>query len=123
MIPLIVESGEESGFQVEPGIDGVRRETSEPIKGYPLEGANEQSGYDSIIVYNVTSLRPKVVDVLIRRSLAIIRVQHWWFELWRIWDQISFQGVRTDCPYFLQFIPLGQGCDLSLDAFDHFGID
>ena len=33
---ILVESEEESGFQVELGIDGVRGETPEPIKGYPL---------------------------------------------------------------------------------------
>jgi len=30
---ILVESGEESGFQVEPGINGVHRKTPEPIKG------------------------------------------------------------------------------------------
>ena len=49
----LIESGEESGFQVEPGINGVHRETLEPIR---LEGANEQSGHDSIITYYITGL-------------------------------------------------------------------
>ena len=78
---ILVESREKSGFQVEPRIDGVRGETLEPIKGYPLEGANEQSGHDSIITYYVTGLRSEVVNVLICRALAIIRVQRWWLKL------------------------------------------
>jgi len=78
---ILVESGEESGFQVEPRIDRVRRETPEPIKGYPLECANEQSGHDTIITYYITGWRLEVVNVLIWRALAIIRVQHWWLEL------------------------------------------
>jgi len=66
---VLIELGEESGFQVEPGIDGVRGETPEPIKGYPLEGANEQSGHDSIITYYITDLRSEVVNVLIGELL------------------------------------------------------
>ena len=73
----------------------------------PLEGANEQSDYNSIITYYTTGLRSKVVNMLIWWALTIIWVQHWWLELWRIWDWIPFQGVRTDCPYFLWFILLG----------------
>ena len=60
---ILIESGEESGFQVESGIDGVRGETPKPIKGYPLEGANEQSDLDSIITYYITGLRSEVVNV------------------------------------------------------------
>ena len=37
------------GFQVHPRIDGVHRETPEPVKGYPLESANEQACQDRII--------------------------------------------------------------------------
>jgi len=75
---ILVESGKESGFQVDPGIDGVRGETPEPIKGYPLKGANEQPNHDSIITYYITGLRSEVVNILIWRALAIIRVQRWW---------------------------------------------
>ena len=46
---IFIKSGEELGFQVESFFAGVRGETPEPIKGYPLEGANEQSGHDSIL--------------------------------------------------------------------------
>jgi len=62
---ILVEFGEESGFQVEPGIDGVRRETPEPIQSYPLYGANEQYSHDSIITYYITDLRSKILNVLI----------------------------------------------------------
>ena len=56
---ILIESREESGFQVEPGINGVREKTPEPIKGYFLQSANEQSGYDSIITYYITDYDQK----------------------------------------------------------------
>jgi len=62
---ILVKSREESSFQVEPYVDGVRGETPEPIKGYPLERANEQPCHGNIVTYYITGLRPKIVDVLI----------------------------------------------------------
>ena len=38
---ILVESREESGFQINPIIDGDAWKASEPVKGYPLEGADE----------------------------------------------------------------------------------
>ena len=34
-------------------------------KTTPLEGADEKSGHNSIIIYHIVSLRPKVIDMLI----------------------------------------------------------
>ena len=33
---FLIKTREEPGFQVDPGIDRARRETSEPVKCYPL---------------------------------------------------------------------------------------
>ena len=72
---ILVESGEESGFQVKTGIDGVHGKTPKPIKGYPLQSTNEKSGHDSIITYYITGLQSEVVNVLIWQAHAIIRMQ------------------------------------------------
>ena len=71
---ILMESKEKSGFQVNPRIDGVRRETPKLVKSYTLESADEQSNHDGIIVCYITGLRPKVIDMLVRRVLAIIHV-------------------------------------------------
>ena len=62
---ILIKTRKKSSFQVDPRIDRAWRKASEPVECYPLEGANEQSDHNSIIVYNVTGLRPEVVDVLV----------------------------------------------------------
>jgi len=62
----------------------------------PLEGGNEQSGHDSIIIYYITCLKLKVIDVLIWRGLAVVWVQYRWLELWWIENKISFQRVKMN---------------------------
>ena len=71
---ILVKTKKESSFQVDLRIDRARRKASEPVECYPLQGANEQSGYNCVIVYNNTGLRSEVVDVLIWRALTIIRM-------------------------------------------------
>ena len=38
---ILVESGEELIFQVNPRINGAIKKTPEPVKGYPFEGVDE----------------------------------------------------------------------------------
>jgi len=38
---ILVETREEPDFQVNPRVNGAVRKTPEPVKGYPLEGADE----------------------------------------------------------------------------------
>ena len=47
----------------------------------PPLGANEQPSHDGVVAYNITSLGPEIVDVLIWRAFSIIGMQRWWFEL------------------------------------------
>ena len=69
---ILIKTRKKLSFQVDLRIDRARRKASEPVECYPLQGANEQSGHDSIIVYDITGLRPEVVDVLVWRALTII---------------------------------------------------
>ena len=85
---VLVESREEQSFQVNPRINGVRRETPKLVKGYPFENVDEQSSHDGIIVYYITGLRLEVIDVLVGKAFAIIRVQCRWLELWRVLNRI-----------------------------------
>ena len=62
---ILVESREESGFQVNTRINGVRRKAPKPAKNYLLESSDEQSSHDGIIVHYITNLRPEVIDVLV----------------------------------------------------------
>jgi len=45
-----------TGFQVNPRVDGAVGKASEPIKGYLLEGADEQPDHDSIIISYIIGL-------------------------------------------------------------------
>ena len=63
---ILVESRGQPSFQVNLRIDGVHRETPKPAKSYLLESADEQSSHDGIIVYYISGLRLKVIDVLVR---------------------------------------------------------
>ena len=58
----------ETVFQFNPRIDGAIGKASKPIKGYPFKGTNEQSGHDSIIIYHIIGLWPKVIDALVWRA-------------------------------------------------------
>ena len=53
---ILIESRKEPGFQVHPRIDEVTWKASEPVKGYLLDGADEQSGHDSIIIYYIACM-------------------------------------------------------------------
>ena len=61
--------------------------------------------------------------MLVGRALAIVRVQHRWFELRWVRNWIPLHRVRTSHPYLLQFIPLGQGCNLNLGALNNLIVD
>ena len=61
--------------------------------------------------------------MLVWRAFAITHMQRWRFEHWWVRNWVLLQQVRTCHPNLFQFIPLGQGCYMSLDAFDYFGID
>lgn len=62
---ILIELGEKLSFQVKPGIDRAGRKASKPVKGYPLEGANEHPSHNDIIIYYITDLRAEVIIVLI----------------------------------------------------------
>ena len=63
---ILIESRNKSDFQVNLRINEAIRKALKLIKGYPLKGADEKSGHDSVIIYHVASLRLKVIDMLIR---------------------------------------------------------
>jgi len=71
---ILIEARKEASLQIEPRIDGTRWKASEPIKGHSFESTDKQPGHDSIIICYITSLGPKVIDMLVRRTLTIIRM-------------------------------------------------
>ena len=56
---ILIKSGEEPSFQVKPRIDETLRKAPKLVKSSPLEGANEQPGHNSIIIYYIAGLDQK----------------------------------------------------------------